>query len=532
MSQYKDLTASAANVIAQAGSSWNAIQPEIVTRMRVQNQFQTGLDIAKYTAGIMRADMAAYDADPAQYTQSLGVWHGFIAQQKMISIKKHFASTQGRYLYLSGWMIAALRSEFGPLPDQSIHEKTAVSALIEELYTFLRQADARELQHLFTELDAARAENDQVNEKATLEKIDNFETHIVPIIADIDAGFGNEEATYLLAKKMIMAGACCLQIENQVSDVKQCGHQDGKVTVPHAEFLAKINALRYAFLELGVDDGVIVARTDSLGAGLTQKIPVSMTPGDIADQYNAFIDGEEVSSADDLQSGEVVLRQGDKLIKPSRLPNGLVQFKQGSGVDRCVLDCITSLQNGADLLWIETEKPHVGQIAEMVDRIREVIPNAKLIYNNSPSFNWTLSFRQQVFDAWSEEGKDVSAYNRDDLMNVSYDSTDLASEADDKIQAFQREGSARAGIFHHLITLPTYHTAALSTDNLAKNYFGDEGMLAYVRDVQRQEIRQGLASVKHQDMAGSNIGDDHKEYFSGGQALKASGEDNTMNQFG
>ena len=37
-------------------------------------------------------------------------------------------------------------------------------------------------------------------------------------------------------------------LENQVSDAKQCGHQDGKVTVPHEEMLAKINAVRYAFL--------------------------------------------------------------------------------------------------------------------------------------------------------------------------------------------------------------------------------------------------------------------------------------------
>ena len=36
----------------------------------------------------------------------------------------------------------------------------------------------------------------------------------------------------------------------------------------------KIRALRYAFLELGVDDGVIVARTDSEGAGLTKQIAV------------------------------------------------------------------------------------------------------------------------------------------------------------------------------------------------------------------------------------------------------------------
>jgi isocitrate lyase len=264
--------------------------------MRIQNRFKTGLDIAKYTAGIMRRDMAAYDADSAKYTQSLGCWHGFIAQQKMISIKKHFGSTERRYLYLSGWMVAALRSQFGPLPDQSMHEKTSVPALIEELYTFLRQADARELGGLFRDIDAARKAGDAVKEQKLLAAVDGFQTHVVPIIADIDAGFGNAEATYLLAKQMIEAGACALQIENQVSDEKQCGHQDGKVTVPHEVFHAKIRACRHAFLELGVDDGIIVARTDSLGAGLTQQIAYSREPGDLGDQYNSFLDCEEVTS--------------------------------------------------------------------------------------------------------------------------------------------------------------------------------------------------------------------------------------------
>ena len=532
MSNYQDAVKNAELSVAKYGEHFKAVNPESVARMRLQNRFHSGLDIARYTATIMREDMAAYDVDSSKYTQSLGCWHGFIGQQKMISIKKHFGDTRQRYLYLSGWMVAALRSEFGPLPDQSMHEKTSVSALIAELYDFLKQADARELRHLFKDLDAARAAGDEVAEKDTQNKIDNFQTHVVPIVADIDAGFGNEEATYLLAKKMIEAGACCIQIENQVSDAKQCGHQDGKVTVPHEDFLAKINAVRYAFLELGVDDGVIVARTDSLGAGLTQKIPVSQEHGDLASQYNAYIEGGEVSSTDDLREGDMVIRRDGKTIRPERLPNGLVRFKAGTGEDRCVLDCITSLQNGADLLWIETEKPHIGQIAGMVNRIREVVPNAKLVYNNSPSFNWTLSFRQQVFDTWQTEGKDVSGYVRDDLMSVDYDETALSVEADEQIRSFQKNAAAQAGIFHHLITLPTYHTAALSTDNLAKDYFGDEGMLAYVAGVQRREIRQGLATVKHQDMAGSNIGDDHKEYFSGGNALKASGKDNTMNQFG
>ncbi|MDH5173518.1 MAG: isocitrate lyase, partial [Gammaproteobacteria bacterium] len=219
-------------------------------------------------------------------------------------------------------------------------------------------------------------------------------------------------------------------------------------------------------------------------------------------------------------------------VRPRRLPSNLYQFRKGTGEDRCVLDSITSLQNGADLLWIETEKPHIGQIGGMVKRIREVIPNAKLVYNNSPSFNWTLNFRQQVFDAWSKEGKDVSAYDRAKLMSVDYDSSDLAIEADNWIRTFQADSSREAGIFHHLITLPTYHTAALSTDNLAKEYFGEQGMLGYVKGVQRQEIRQGIACVKHQNMAGSDMGDDHKEYFAGEAALKAGGKDNTMNQFG
>ena len=512
------------------GAAWDSINPEYAARMKLQNRFQTGLDIARYTANIMRKDMEAYDKDPSKYTQSLGCWHGFIGQQKMISIKKHFKSTDRRYLYLSGWMIAALRSEFGPLPDQSMHEKTTVAHLIEELYTFLRQADARELGALYRELDLAQESGNEVAVKSLQNQIDNHVTHVVPIIADIDAGFGNEEATYLMAKQMIEAGACCIQIENQVSDEKQCGHQDGKVTVPHEDFLAKIRAVRYAFLELGVDNGVIVARTDSLGAGLTKQIAFTREEGDLGDQYKSFLDVEEVSEAS-LKNGDVTIKQNGKLVRPKRLASNLFQFRPGTGEQRCVLDCITSLQNGADLIWIETEKPHIGQIGGMVNAVREVIPNAKLVYNNSPSFNWTLNFRQQVFDAMLEVGEDVSMYNRDNLMSVEYDETELAKLADEKIRTFQVDSSKEAGIFHHLITLPTYHTAALSTDNLAKEYFGDQGMLGYVLGVQRKEIREGIACVKHQNMSGSDMGDDHKEYFSGEAALKAAGKDNTMNQF-
>ena len=527
MKKYSDLVKEIKNSDNFKNSSWESINPEYVARMKLQNRFKSGIDIAKYNAEIMRKDMDDYDNDSSKYTQSLGCWHGFIGQQKLISIKKHFGTNDKKYLYLSGWMIAALRSQFGPLPDQSMHEKTSVASLINELYTFLRQADARELGGLFRKLDEASNENEK-NE--IIKKIDKYQTHVVPIIADIDAGFGNEEATYLMAKQMIEAGACAIQIENQVSDEKQCGHQDGKVTVPHAEFLSKINAVRYAFLELGVNDGVIVARTDSLGAGLTARIAITKEVGDLGDQYNSFLDTEEVNKTD-MKHGDVMINQHGKIVRPKRLPSNLYKFKEGTGEARCILDSITSLKSGADLIWIETEKPHIGQIAGMMNEIKKVVPNAKLVYNNSPSFNWTLNFRQQVFDAWDTEGRDLKQYKREDLMAEKYDSTDLAKEADEKIKTFQADAAKEAGIFHHLITLPTYHTAALSTDNLAKAYFGDDGMLGYVKNVQRQEIRQGIACVKHQNMAGSDMGDDHKEYFAGEAALKAAGKDNTMNQF-
>lgn len=509
------------NLKSKYGDKWNAVNPQNAARMLTQNRFQTGLDIARYTADIMRRDMAEYDADPSKYTQSLGCWHGFVAQQNMIAVKKHHHTTSKRYLYLSGWMVAALRSEFGPLPDQSMHEKTAVPALIEEIYEFLRQADAVELNDLFRRLE---------NGEDVQDEIDNFETHIVPIIADIDAGFGNEEATYLLAKKMIMAGACAIQIENQVSDAKQCGHQDGKVTVPHEDYIAKLNAVRYAFLELGVDNGIIVARTDSEGAGLTQKLPVSKEPGDLASQYLSFIEAEEIDIKD-AKEDDVLLKRNGKLVRPVRLPNGLYKFKSNSNIDRVVLDCITSLQNGADLLWIETPTPDLKAIANMVNRVREVIPDAKLVYNNSPSFNWTLNFRKQAYEAMLEEGENMTAYDRNNLMDPQYDGTELSFRADQRIKSFQRDAAREAGIFHHLITLPTYHTTALHMNDLTEGYFGKDGMLAYVRDVQRQEIRKGVSCVKHQRMAGSDLGDDHKTFFAGEKALKAGGKKNTSNQF-
>jgi isocitrate lyase len=161
------------------------------------------------------------------------------------------------------------------------------------------------------------------------------------------------------------------------------------------------------------------------------------------------------------------------------------------------------------------------------------VPSAKLVYNNSPSFNWTLNFRQQVFDAWSEEGRDLSAYDRRQLMSADYDDSELAAEADARIRTFQADASREAGIFHHLITLPTYHTAALSTDNLAREYFGDAGMLGYVKPAcsARRSARASPASSTRTWPARTWV-TTTRNTSPATRRSRPAGEDNTMNQFG
>jgi isocitrate lyase len=516
------------------GEAPAGINLDDIIQLKMQNTFSTHLDIAREMAGVMRSDMAAYDADSSQFTQSLGCWSGFHAQQMIKSVKRLRGTTKGAYVYLSGWMVAGLRNRWGHLPDQSMHEKTAVVELIEEIYVSLRQADEVAINDLFKDLRAAREKGDAAAETAAIAAIDGFETHVVPIIADIDAGFGNEHATYLLAKEMIKAGACCLQIENQVSDAKQCGHQDGKVTVPREDFIEKLRACRLAFEELGVGEGVIVARTDSLGAGLTQKIPVSQQPGDLASDYIKWLKTEPIDHENPMQDGEVALFRDGQFVRPLRMPNGLFAFQDNTGRARVIEDCIANLtQGGADLLWIETDTPNVDEIASMVAEIRKVVPDAKLTYNNSPSFNWTLNLRKQVASEWIAAGK---AKAEDfpggaGLMSVKYDDTELGLEANRRLANFQVDIAARAGVFHNLITLPTFHLTAKSVDELSRGYFGEDRMMAYVNTVQREEIRRGVSAVKHQHEVGSDLGDTFKEMVAGDRALKAGGHANTMNQF-
>lgn len=81
----------------------------------------------------------------------------------------------------------------------------------------------------------------------------------LPLIVDIDTGFGNALNVRQTITTIERAGADAVQIEDQIYP-KRCGHFSGKEVEPVEQMLAKIRAIADARLD---DDFVIIARTDS-----------------------------------------------------------------------------------------------------------------------------------------------------------------------------------------------------------------------------------------------------------------------------
>jgi methylisocitrate lyase len=80
----------------------------------------------------------------------------------------------------------------------------------------------------------------------------------LPLIVDVDTGFGEALNVARTVREMEKAGAAAIQIEDQVMP-KRCGHLEGKEVVEPAEMAKKIIAARSA-ARTGL---VVIARTDA-----------------------------------------------------------------------------------------------------------------------------------------------------------------------------------------------------------------------------------------------------------------------------
>jgi len=326
-------------------------------------------------------------------------------------------------IYLSGWQVAADANLAGQMyPDQSLYPSNSVPQVVKRINQALQRAD---------QIDHSEGKSD---------------THwFAPIVADAEAGFGGCLNAFELMKQMIECGAAAVHFEDQLASEKKCGHLGGKVLLPTSQFIRTLSAARLAADVMGVPT-LVIARTDANSATLLTS--------DVDERDHPFLTGE-------------------------RTPEGFFMIK--SGVDAAIARAIAYAPY-ADLLWMETSTPDIGEAKKFADTIHAKYPAKMLAYNCSPSFNWAQK---------------------------------LSSEA---IANFQNELGA-LGYKFQFVTLAGFHALNFSMFELARQY-RDEGMTAYSR-MQQSEFaaeEHGYTATKHQHEVGTGYFDDVMKVISNGQS--------------
>jgi len=127
----------------------------------------------------------------------------------------------------------------------------------------------------------------------------------IPVIADMDAGYGNALNVVRSVREYEKTGVAAFHLEDQVSP-KKCGHYEGKQLVSKAEMVGKIKAAVDARRD---PDMVIIARSDARAVeGLQASI----------DRVNAYLEaGADVGFVEAPQSAEELAAAARQLIKPA-----------------------------------------------------------------------------------------------------------------------------------------------------------------------------------------------------------------------
>ena len=326
-------------------------------------------------------------------------------------------------IYLSGWQVAADANLAGQMyPDQSLYPSNSVPQVVKRINQALQRAD---------QIDHSEGKNDTY--------------WFAPIVADAEAGFGGCLNAFELMKQMIECGAAAVHFEDQLASEKKCGHLGGKVLLPTSQFIRTLSAARLAADVMGVPT-LVVARTDANSATLLTS--------DIDERDHPFLTGE-------------------------RTAEGFFTIK--SGVDAAIARAIAYAPY-ADLLWMETSTPDIGEARRFADAVHAEYPGKMLAYNCSPSFNWA---------------KKLSA---------------------DEIASFQRE-LGELGYKFQFVTLAGFHALNFSMFELARQY-REEGMTAYSRMQQSEFAAEahGYTATKHQHEVGTGYFDEVMNVISNGQS--------------
>lgn len=386
---------------------------------------------------------------------------------------------------------------------------------------------------------------------------DSTTDYLKPIIADADMGHGGSTTVMKLAKLFAEKGAAAIHLEDQMVGGKRCGHLGGAVLVPSSTHLSRLVATRFQWDIMGTEN-LIIARTDSCNGRLLSSssdprdhkfIKGTIEPGitpwcdrlaelesnptvtreEIAHEEAEWYDKHQVFTFDEalqqqlsqaeyerylelkvecLKDKAFMTLREMKAIASQVSPNKNIEFdwdaprtKEGyylfEGGMEAAIERSLYFALYADMIWLETKTPDLEQAISFSSKIHQIYPHVKLVYNLSPSFNWS-----------------AHGYTEEDLKSFIWE-------------------LAKHGFVLQLVSLAGLHADGLSFWQLAKK-FGKDGMKAYVDEVQRPEKLENSDVLTHQKWSGAEYVDSVMKVLQNGstsQTLSTSGHAFTENQF-